>query len=669
MIRCCSYRSTPNRFRMDLISIFSLFGIYGALCITPLWALLGVATIYFFARKLVSPVFGLIGSCLFAINPIQVYFSRYPTTEPITLLFIFTGLLACLQLYDSKNSPVGWGILGGASFGAALLTRIDLPLLVILVIVALIIIRYQQAWSNAWTAFSSVFFIFIGHFIVHATLFSKAYLLISYSAGINLLVKPLEQYLVFLLTGASVLLLLLKYWKINPIFIRYFNYGSNFRWVLIIAAAGFSLYAYFFRPLLEPITYGISWPSGNKFPITNGENWVRIGWYLTPLGLILATAGFMLIAFRESLGRWGLFLTLGALTTFQYVYNIMIPPYHIYAMRRYLPIVIPTLILCSAYAILFFIDNKRKSWIRVTGVFLLCLLSGGVLYQSKRVLRHRDFPGMVQQMNALHQSLPPEATVLICEAPEALIADKLGPPLHFIYGHNVATVYNKGPELETFLKALVQKSRQENKPLHLLAVEPVTPAVRNALMLIPAGITTLASTSLQNTFNKYPTEIERTVLTVERYEVTGTSPGALKFIDDQQVDIGGYDNLFLLNGFFPKELIPNFPSFRWTGGKASLNIPVGENGKIHLALRAARLVPPGFHQTPVSLALDGRTIGSFIPSEHWQIFHLNGTASPEKGISLLEITTQTFNPAQQHISPDTRNLGVALDWIRVEPIF
>ena len=121
------------------------------------------------------------------------------------------------------------------------------------------------------------------------------------------------------------------------------------RWMLIVLVVGLSLFAYFLYPVVKPVGFATAWPGGDRFPVSNGENWVRMGWYLTPLGLVMATFGLAAILRREPLGRLTVFLLIGVLTTFQYVYNIFNTPYHIYAMRRYVPIVIPMLMIYAAY--------------------------------------------------------------------------------------------------------------------------------------------------------------------------------------------------------------------------------------------------------------------------------------------------------------------------------
>ena len=73
---------------------------------TPLWGVLGIAAVYLAARKWFGAQVALLAATLLALTPTTIYFARYPTTEPLTLLLIFSGLLAFQTLYDDAQASV-----------------------------------------------------------------------------------------------------------------------------------------------------------------------------------------------------------------------------------------------------------------------------------------------------------------------------------------------------------------------------------------------------------------------------------------------------------------------------------------------------------------------------------------------------------------------------------
>ena len=329
-----------------------LGGVWGGLLVTPVWGVLSLAAVYFVTRKLFGAPIALLAATLLALTPTHIYFARYPTTEPLTLLLVFSALLGFQMLWDDRAASVGWGVLGGAALGAALLTRLDLPVVLIIFVAALIVVRLRGQWSRGWTWFAVMLSAFVVHMVLDVALINWPYFWNSYGALRFLFNSPALIVAGALgVIGAIGLSVIAWHWRARW---RHRSWGSItssplVRYGLAAGVIGLSVFAYFVRPVLEPIQMALSWPGNVQYPILNGQNWVRIGWYITPLGLVLATLGLAQIVRRESLRRMSVFLAVGVLTIVQYVYNIFNTPYHIYAMRRYVPIVLPMLMI---YAVL-----------------------------------------------------------------------------------------------------------------------------------------------------------------------------------------------------------------------------------------------------------------------------------------------------------------------------
>jgi hypothetical protein len=270
----------------------------------------------------------------------------------LTLLLIFSGFLAFQTLYDDAQASVWWGVWGGAAFGAAFLTRIDLPVLMVLLIFALVWLRVRGRWSRGWTFFTLVLGVLVVHTFLNMFLISWPYVWNTYYSAF----KIAERLWPLAIGGALSLVAIAvfgirrrrQHSKLTKISTRP---ARLVRLLLISVLVGLGVYAYFVLPVAEPAQMFTAWPGNVEVPVLNSQNWVRLGWYLTPLGLVLAVVGVAWIIWRESLERLMLFLLAGVLTTVQYVYNIMNMPYLIYAMRRYVPIVIPMLLIYAAYAL------------------------------------------------------------------------------------------------------------------------------------------------------------------------------------------------------------------------------------------------------------------------------------------------------------------------------
>jgi 4-amino-4-deoxy-L-arabinose transferase-like glycosyltransferase len=642
-------------------------GLPAGLLVTPLWGVLALAAVYFAARRWFGAPTGLLAAVLLAGTPTHIFFARYPTAEMLTLLLVFCGLLIFQVLWDDGRAGWLWGVLGGASLGAAFLTRLDMPVVIGLVLGALLAVRVTGLWSRSWTALALTLSLYLAAMVFDALAINWPYVWNTYGAVWRTFTRsPLISGLV-LLGAAGVIglgVLAVRYRPVRQRLPAIFAM-QRLRWVAMIGIAALSGYAYFIRPIFEPVSWATSWPALTPFPVLNGENWVRLGWYLTPLGVLLATLGLMLIVKREALARLALFLGVGVLTTVQYVYNIFNTPYHIYAMRRYVPIVVPMLMIYAAYFIVR-LGQARFRGARLAAAMLTVALLAGLLYQARFVLPQRDLFGAAAQLAALHDRLKPEAIVLIAEPGDSVFADTFGVPLYFAYGHAVATVRSDGPRAAEFLQALLARAKTAGQPLQLLAVEPILPTVRQALQLTPAAELDIRLPLLMNTFFEYPSVIQTMNYGIEIYDVAERVRTTAALTDSLSIDVGYMDAAYLRSGFYAKEPLPGLTA-RWTTQEAIVEVPLGAAQPVTVELRAMIYRPEGVPPAQVEVYLDGRLIGQFVPGEPWQTYAFSGEARPIDGMSAVSFKTRTFNPAALKINTDTRDLGFLLDSLTITP--
>lgn len=668
----------------------SLGNVPAALLMTPLAALLGIAALYFLARQLFGKPVAFLSALFLTVTSTQIFFARYPTTEPLTLLLLFSGFLAFQILWDDPDASPAWGAFGGAALGAAILTRIDLPLVVAAIVVALVLRRWQRKWSAAWRLFALTFLFFFVQFVLVSWLISWPYVWNTYYAIYTVAVRSAW------LVGAGVaglLALILSALVLGTerfaLWVRKLESSSLLRWSLAALLIALSVYAYFLRPILEPARSAVAWPGDIRYPILNGQNWVRLGWYLTPLGIALATAGIAIIVVRERLTRIAVVIGIGVLTTFQYVYNILNTPYHIYAMRRYVPIVIPMLWIFAAYAIVA-LPRLPRSWLTygARGAIVLALVSG-LIYQDRYVLPARDFADSFRQLNELQAQLHPNAILLIAEPAEALFGDTFGVPLQEMFGHPIATVRVDGSaadpldasgqeeryaQITAFLDALTAFAAAQQRPIQLLAVDSLDPVVRDHLQLQPAGAYGFTTQMLMNTYTDFPSVTQTVHYGIEIYDVS--------IGEDQQqeatvieADIGSIDAAYIGSGFYAKEFIPGAPTMRWTGESASVTLPLPQNARnepaaaweIHVQAMIYR--PAAVEPAEVVVSVNDQRVGSFTPSEEWKTFVFPVPDDIIATADVLEIgfVTDAFVPAEIGVNNDERRLGFLLDWVKIMP--
>lgn len=659
-------------FHPSLIAIgISLAGLYGGLLVTPLWGTLALAAIFLLARQLFNNRIGLLASALYAITPIHIYFSRYPSTEPLTLLLIFIGLLSLQALWDERQGQIAWGILGGASFGVSFLTRIDLPLVALLIVGWLILVRWQQRWTFGWRWFTLALGAVSAHAGLSAFFLNSPYMWNTYGSLLNVIRRQLVVQLV--LAGSAIFLLggLWLMWRYSWAQFRQtqwanFINGRSFRWLLAGSIVLLSAFAYFVRPLLQPATSYTTWPAGTTAWVLDGENWVRLGWYLTPLGLVLATLGLAWLLRTASFNRLGFFLSVGMLTTLQYVYKIFNTPYHIYTMRRYVPIVLPMMMIYTAVFLVFLFQTRFRPAKIATGILTIVLMAG-LLYQSRIVLPLREYRGTVVQLETIANSLEPEAILVFNEPATSTFSDTFGPPLKFIYGHDVVTIREDDA---SFLVWLQTEAQKEERPLQLLTVEPISSLLQDYFSLEPVAFVPGRFPVLLNSFTDFPTVITYAYYGVEIYTLL-PSASLIKQAELSReqlfVDVGSLDSAYILDGFYPKEPLPGPVTMRWTSDVATLRLPDGEATSFQIELRARITQPEVAPERAVTVWLGEEEVAQFIPTMEWETYSFSIDLVEETAVSELSFQIETFNPAQLQINNDSRDLGFLLDWVRITP--
>jgi 4-amino-4-deoxy-L-arabinose transferase-like glycosyltransferase len=499
----------PQFYALQAVSIAILTAIGGVplgLLATPIWGLAGIAAVYFFARNLFDRRVALLAAVLLGAVILQNWFSRYPTAEVLTQANLFAGLYALNRVLQRNEPQRSWGVLAGLWLGLIFLARIDMILVLAVLPVLLLGLAAARRWSPGLTSFTAVFGVLSLHSVVHAVMFAWPYTYNTYRGAFStVLGRNGVIWLAAGLVGISVLFRGARW--INRLDDQRRNQlGQWLSRALIAIVIGGAVYAYFLRPVIEPAVTANYWYSGQQIPITNRENLVRIGWYVTPLGLLLAVLGLCLLIWRERSLAARVFLAIGLLSTVVYVYNILNNPHHIYAMRRYVPVVIPAMMIWGAYGLT---AISRARWRGARWVALLLGLAwlGGMVWQSRVIWRQVDDAGAIAAMTDLNRQLAPGAIVLLDDQSPVGFGDVVGTPLRFIFEHPVFVLRNPQTVTPEALRALVRDWQQREYPVYVISQTDKTVSVADSLPLGAAQRFVLDTTVLQPTYTDYPNQV------------------------------------------------------------------------------------------------------------------------------------------------------------------
>ncbi|KRE26053.1 glycosyltransferase family 39 protein [Agromyces sp. Soil535] len=317
---------------------------------------------YGFARRMIGPVWSLPALIALASSMPMVAFSRSIYTEPLVVGVTFAGLTF---LWIAIKSRMWYHYLaGGALVGAGGLARIDGVAIVIGVVLGLAVIMFVETDDTARRRNRLNYIICVGAaFVVTAV-------------GVVDLVLNSPGYLqdlsgeFGLLTSAAVISALLgllltfgRPWRgVRKALIRWRVPLSwvAFAGVLVIAAVLLSRPLWYVGHGNAPIDLvgGLQALSGLPVDPTRSYDELSLTWvamYMSWATVVAALVG-VAVALRRSIlrrdARLFLVLAVVAAPSLLYLLRVSITPDQIWAMRRFLPVTIPGLILIALYLLL-----------------------------------------------------------------------------------------------------------------------------------------------------------------------------------------------------------------------------------------------------------------------------------------------------------------------------
>jgi len=416
--------------------------IRAALLLNGLWATLGGLAVYLTVRQFAGWETAALALVALSLTALQVWFARYPTTEMLTQYLLWAGPCALGMWLGPEPDTAGqrgagrlWALVAGVSLGMVYLARVDmLALMPILALLALWLLAggRRAAEPGSVACFLVPLSLLVAHAFAHAWWQSRPYFVVHSGLGLRLLrVNWAIPAVAVVVTVAFTLWLR----RAGPRFVA--GYGRYRRYALlalIAVALIFAAYGWFVRPVLGAAVVRPDPYSGGAIPLTDHENWRRLGWYLSPAGIWLGVAGICLMIWRLS-RRTALVLAVGALFTALYLWSLRANPYQIYAMRRFVPATVPFFTIAAA-SLLGWLLAQRRAWLRVLGLALAVLWLGGLAWSARGFVGQVDHQGLIAQIDSLNATLAPGSVLLFYDGVPIGNGDFFGTPLRFVYGHS-----------------------------------------------------------------------------------------------------------------------------------------------------------------------------------------------------------------------------------------
>lgn len=341
-------QTTPQFFNLLPIWMaigYSMFGMWGIFMVSPLFGALSVLFIFLVGRRLFGSVAGIAAAVLLLVNLAQFWYARAPASEVMTQMTFLGALLFWILFSTTRDKFLG--VFAGIGFGALILIRVDSVL-----ILGAIGVFFLYLAATRRIGHRDLFFILPLIFVAILGLVDALY---SSRFYVEFLYKSFPQATTILggftaLAAMAVLIGAFPRLGVSSLIKSLeSNLGARLRLVLAFGLIGGSVFAYLVRPeIQESFSFSLL---GQKLPTYAEETFVRLGWYVSPLGIILMTIGGAVAVSQRSHRGLSLFLLTTLSVTFFYLSNLRVYPDHFWAARRYVPVILPMSMLFIGFAL------------------------------------------------------------------------------------------------------------------------------------------------------------------------------------------------------------------------------------------------------------------------------------------------------------------------------
>jgi len=634
-----------------------LLGLPMVFLLSSLFGILSLCSVFFVGTHLQGTKAGFFAGLLLSACLPQIWFARASMSEVMSQFFVFAGLLALL--YYLETEAAFSAATAGVVLGMALFARFDLiPILTLSIAVASAYLLFTRTRIAHYRYFLAGFGTLLLHCLAHLAFFPSNYDQFIQGRLDPLLERvgfssPFDQdpHSVFLLLLLGSLLLVVG----MALLISRIRVLRKPRLLAGVLSAGLVLYA-------------VTYVSVTVSRLSQTVGW--LAWYLT-WPLLAAFAVGLTVLFTVKVIRQGDLTILAvsillAVACLHYLYNPLDLELgnHIWTMRRFVPVVIPGILLMFSVSVVFVLERVSQRYSRWLIPVVLLPFFALVLRPSLAIINEPLWPDGIRESRDLADQFPEDSVLLVGRE---LAGTHVQMTLSYLHERDGLLLQQQFPDSQ-ILRDQISAWLQRGREVFFLVTQGDTHFYAPKLELRPYLSRRLDLAVLETTRTGVPQEIVSQSVEMRAFRAQPYEQGP-----KSSIDVGNYavDALFVLRGFYgPEKIDAAQPSFRWTSESASIDVP--ESTNITLLLDGGR--PRGVHAAKIWLWVDDRLVleGRVIPNTPTEVtvsvpvVSIGDSGGEGPRLISVRLTSNTFNPKDLGISDDDRNLGVRVYRVEFE---
>lgn len=610
----------------------ALFGDRAALYVNPAFALASLLLLFHLARVWRGRAFALAAAALLAFNVVQVWNSRFSTSEMTAQVVLLAGFVFLEDLLAGDDAAAG--ALAGLAFGLAPMATVTTVLVLPFALAAALWPGGENTRAGR-RAFAAVLAVALAHLVLWSVLVDPKYI-----AQVTHFFPNARRWLF-----AGTVLLAPGVWSV---------WAPRRRRVLFATVSGRTAAAALAALLLLALAW-FWWGRAQAVANTGAPALVKLSWFLTPWVLIPFALGGATLLARGRRRAETAFMLAGFAMLFFFLYAPRMYPTYPFTLRRYTPLAIPV-IACAAAVLPAALLQASHVLLRVAGAVLLALALGVPLVKNRDLVRRTEYDGMQSLIADVGARLP-GGGILLCEG--RLLAYALE---HF-GGRRVVILDRLEPERAAEIVDFVRRSLAAGEQVSFLTHAEVPWC--EGLVFEPLFSRRFVSSRREQDLGHYPSSVRAIDLDFTGYRVGLLAAGSNAETFPARVDVGE-NALGLGPGFSAATALPGGGTARWTGAAAEITVPwpAGDT-PVEVVLRLAsgerRGTPARAH-----FLLDGEVIGgeTLVPEGMTEVRLQAPLPAKSKPRRTLLIESTTGDPG----GAGRRERSVLLDWIEIRPL-